>query len=428
MKLHPEDPRLTAYVLGELESDDAAAVERAVEGDDALLAEIRDIQALQKLLTAQFAFPDEKLLPRQRDAIRKESRKFARVEKVAPFVRFRDAAQPWFIPAAAAAVLTIATFILMRMPDDTAKPVANTQPAAEPQSPPPDPHLPAPGPAHPEATAVAPAASASEMNPEVALPALVHRGSVKTADFPNLDLPVQSGKSSLGWISNSIMTEGKLPSHNAVRLEEILNTFPLRLNGMTAIARDTSSEWHPDSRPDAIAAHVATLSTETIACPWKPSSILLFVSIRGNSQKDSAIKVTYQSNPEMVSRYRLLGFSPVEGKAAETMPSKVAANSATTLVIEIEPLKPGGELGSLVWTADDKPAPTVTISHKSDVEPSDDVRFGAVVCTYAQWLAGDQVGIIDAEIVSALAREIASSALPADRENFLNLIDRSLHL
>jgi hypothetical protein len=35
--------------------------------------------------------------------------------------------------------------------------------------------------------------------------------------------------------------------------------------------------------------------------------------------------------------------------------------------------------------------------------------------------------VIDAEIVAALAREIASTTLAADRADFLTLIDRSLH-
>ena len=56
----------------------------------------------------------------------------------------------------------------------------------------------------------------------------------------------------------------------------------------------------------------------------------------------------------------------------------------------------------------------------------EDARFAALVCSYAQWLAGDQPGFIDAELVAALARETASATLPEDRAKFLMLVDRSL--
>ena len=55
-------------------------------------------------------------------------------------------------------------------------------------------------------------------------------------------------------------------------------------------------------------------------------------------------------------------------------------------------------------------------------------RFAALVCTFAQWLAGELPDAIDAEIISALARESTSAALSQDRREFLELIDQSLHL
>ena len=65
---------------------------------------------------------------------------------------------------------------------------------------------------------------------------------------------------------------------------------------------------------------------------------------------------------------------------------------------------------------------------RPDAEPSDDARFASLLCTYAQWLAGDQAGMIDSEIVAALAREVASDGLPPDRYDLLNLIDQTLNL
>ncbi len=409
MKLHPEDPRLTAYVLGELEPDEAAAVERAAETDPALQVVIRQLEASRRFLTNKLAAPAEKLLPRQRENIRRTARQADRATKSGPFAVLRDALQPWLIPAAAAAVLALATLILIRMSADQPEPLASRAPA-------------------PAAVPPPAAAPANIPAPRPAAASPVRHGSVAAADFPTLDLPVLSGKSGLERISKSIRDDRQLPPREAVRLEEILNGFSYRLNGVVAIARSAANGWHPDNRGSGMSAHLATLSTEMIACPWKPSATLLLISLRGNGHKDCDVKITYHADPQNVVRYRLLGFTPAAGETAASLPAKLAANSTATLAIEIEPSIPAGSLGSLQWSADDKAAPPISLIHRADAEPSDDARFAALVCTYAQWLAGETAGIIDADIVSALAREIAATTLPADRADFLNLIDRSLHL
>lgn len=409
MKLHPEDPRLTAYVLGELGTQESAAVKLAVEADPVLQAEVAEIEKLQRLLTGSLALPPEKLLPGQRDVIRKA----ARAGSPSLFNSFREALQPWVIPASAAAVLTVATTIFFRMSDEQ-KPVATQAPPAAPVIAP--------------QIAQKPAIPSPAPEPERLL--VPQQGSIAAADSPTLDLPLQAIKPSLAGISKSIQTDGKLPVRESVHLEEILNSFAFRLSGTASIARSEATNWHPDNRDSGVSAHVATLSTEMIACPWRPSSTLLFISLRGGAQegKSNEVKVSYHANQDNVFRYRLLGFTETGEKSAGSPPFRLLANSAITLAIEIEPSKPGTDLGSLVWSTDGNPAPEIRLVHKGDADPSDDARFAALVCTYAQWLAGEQPGIIDADIVSALARETASSKLSEERSNFLLLIDKSLHL
>lgn len=412
MKLHPEDPRLTAYALGELGPDDAAAVAQATAADPALQTKVAEMETIQQFLTDRLTQPARQLLPRQRENIRRSAREAGSTGKVISFSSAGDFLKPWLIPAAAAAVLALTTFILIRRPGESPAPLASKSPAPV--------AAPVPVPVAP----VAPIPPSPQPDP----PVLVQRGPVAAADFPTLDLPVLAGKSNLASISKSIRDEQILPPHQAVRLEEILNSFQLRLNGVAAIARSAANTWHPDARDSGMSRYAATLTTEMIACPWKPSATLLLISIRGNAQSDCTVKIAYHANPENVFRYRLLGFAPLAEPATGKLPSKLAANSSTTLAIEIEPSKPGSPLGSLEWSTDDKPAPPIPLVHKRDAEPSDDARFAALVCTFAQWLAGEQAGIIDADIVSALAREIAASDLAADRADFLSLIDRSLHL
>ena len=399
MTFPPDDPTLTAYALGELSAADAAAVERAAAENPALHATIRETREIQQFLTARLTSPGDKLLPQQRENIRRSARAADTSGKIVSFPR------AWLIPAAAAAVLALAAFSVTRSSRGEPTPVAVTPP---------------------EPVSIAP--SVSPPPPAPILPPAVPHGSVAVADSPTLELPILTAKPALELISKSIRSDQQLPPRSAVRVEEILNAFPLRLNGIAAISRSAANNWHPDNRDSGMSAHVATLSTEMIACPWKPSATLLFISLRGNPRSACDVSMVYHANLDGVARYRILGFTPADGPLVASLPTKLAVDATTTLALEIESSKPGGDLGSLVWSTDDQPAPSISLIHKQDTEPSDDARFAALVCTYAQWLAGEQSEIITPAMVSALARETASPTLPAERAEFLELIESSLHL
>ncbi len=414
MKILPEDPRLTAYVLGELGPEEAAAVKQAVASAPPLQTEVEGIRQARDFLTEHLTPSQEKLLHTQRETIRQS----ANTRKILPISSLQERLQPWIIPASAAAVLAVATTILIVTPGEQKPSVAKMTPT---------PTL------TPTAKVITPPTQiAPIVRPESAVttPFLSHRGSITAAEFPSLDLPTQVVQPSLAIISKSIRTDGRLPVKESIHLEEILNSFTFRLNGTAAIARSGTHHWHPDDRDSGMSAHLATLSTEMIACPWKPSSTLLFISLRGGTQdgKGAEVKVAYHANPENVFRYHLLGFTETDSTPAGKSAAPLPSNSMVTLAIEIEPSKPGTELGSLVWSADGSAAPEIHLIHPSDAAPSDDARLAALVCTYSQWLSGEQIGIIDADLVSALAREITSSTLSQERSNFLQLIEKSLRL
>jgi hypothetical protein len=275
-------------------------------------------------------------------------------------------------------------------------------------------HQPAPGPVD-----ASPPNPAATTDPSEAS-AIVHRGAVIAADFPTLELPVQVANFSFDWVKKSIRTQQKLPPKSAVRLEEILNHYPLQFAGAAAIAGSSAKNVEP--------GHLASLTTETLPCPWKPSATLLLISLSGNPHADCEIKIAFHANTENVFRYRLLGFAAVSGAQTHPLPTKVAADTTTLLAVEIESKRLGTSLGHLEWTTNGIAAPAIPLSHHLDSEPSDDARFATLVCSFSQWLSGDQTGVLDAEIVSALAREIASSTLPLDRADFLKLVEEATRL
>jgi hypothetical protein len=424
MKPDPEDPRPTAYLLGEMDADEAAAFELAAAADPDLQAALQDQAALHHNLTQTLEVGTERLTPAQHATVLQSARKLDRSSNTISINVQRRRRKPWLAFLATAAAVALAFLILSSFPAKEPRQTAETTPATEtpqdtPSLPPADPVLP---------DAVAENNPISPPAPPAGIPTLRTRESVTVAEAPTLQLPVYSGKSSLAALSQSIREERRLPAPESIRLEELLNSFPLRLGGVTAVARVAKSPWHPDTRETGVTSHAATLACETLSCPWKPSAKLLFISVRGNPNDDCEANLVFRPNATHVFRYRLLGYAPIEGNPAEPMPTRLAAGAAHTLVIEIDPSTATGELGTLEWTVNGQPAAGIAITRNPDAEPSDDARFAALVCTYAQWLAGEQAGIIDAELLAALAREIAAETLPAERTDFLDLLNQSLRL
>lgn len=428
MKLHPEDPRITSYLLGELGNEEAAAVELAAASDPAVQNALTELAAIQKSLTDHLAPLPNKLLSGQRASILQAARQADLTINQTDYDLHRRNWKPGFMSLAAAAAVIIALFVYTRVP--TPKVTTASNPVSPPKIQSADPHeksnAASPPPVIPPKVAVIEPSNSHLTDGQA--PVLSSRGFVTVADSPSLELPILSGKPNLDAITQSIRIERKLPIKERVRLEEILNCFAIRLNGVTAIARAPKQTWHPDNRDEGISAHTATLAAETLPCPWKPSATLLLISIRGNANNDCDAKVIFHPSPAAVFHYRLLGFNPNEDSIVATTPTKLAARSATTLAIEIEPSTATGDLGAISWSVNDEPAAGITITRSGDNEPSNDARFASLICAYSQWLAGEQSGMIDTDLLSALAREIDSVDLPADRADFLKLMEASLHL
>lgn len=443
MKLQAEDPRLSAYLLGELSEEDAAAVRLEVAGDPALGIALREMEQVQRLLTdALVVDRPMKLSSIQRDAIFAAAR-YADAEKhVVSFPVVGQKKIHWMAPVSVAAAVAVMVTVLMQVPakqDLISKHVdasfTQGQISMDVAT------YPAPGPkdmsqggsaaqqvgANGATQVVAERREAQErfgdlflkkaserlasnpLPPEGQLPALSPRLSVDAKAHPSLALPVHAGRSSMHWIVRSIREEGKRPPAHAVRVEEVLNHFVFRTKGTSAMAQGV------------------TLSAEAMKCPWRPSSTLLFVNLRGAAGQTHQVAAKWNSNLAAVSRYRLLGYSNVTGgRVGEQLPSRLPAGEQTSLMIEIETKGAATDLGAIQWHVDGAVAPELAVKWVRHQDSSEEARFAAFVCAYAQWLSGDTQGVLDAAFIAAMARENVSENLSADRVDFLNLVDQSL--
>ena len=116
MTLDPNDPKLTAYVLGELDDADRAAVEKALGSSPELRRAVEEIRRTADLLAEHLqAELAPTLTPGQREAILQQSDQPA-LPAVAPVHKPRTRRRLVFSLAAAACVLLAAGIGLYSLP------------------------------------------------------------------------------------------------------------------------------------------------------------------------------------------------------------------------------------------------------------------------------------------------------------------------
>lgn len=373
MKLHQEDPRLTSYILGELPPEEALAVEHAAAGDPALRMVLAEAEKAQLQLMELLGGGTDELLPRQRDSIRRAAREAARKGKIEHLSSHRQSRKVWLVPFAAAASIAFGIFILTKIPATKGggKGVSGNTSNAIPPSAMPD-----------------------------ALPGDGKAGAIR--------LPLRAGKESLAKISAAVRVAARKPSAAEVSVPEMLNAFPLKANVAVALKDGCK------------------LGAEIIPCPWKPSASLILVEVRGAKDAERGLSVEYRADGDSVISHKLLGYPPASAGAGSTAVSRMKPNAAMLLMIEVN--SSSGNLGQLVWTVDGVSAPAVPLIGNPEKEPSDDVRFAALVCGFGLWLRGEDRASLDESMVLGLAREVAADGLAADRYDFLDLVDQAVKL
>lgn len=372
MKIEQDDPRLTAYVLGELSPKEAKQFDHAIAGDPALKLAVREIERTQADLLKSFGNETDKLLPKHRSAIMRAAREASGADNVVNINTQRKPFNVWTWPLAAAAVVTASLFVVTMIS----------------------------GPKGGDSDGSV-ATGTDNMGEDFI--AVEDKGQSRK----NIGLPIVSGNKSLTKITRSIRDAGNLPSRQDVRIEEMLNAFPLDAKGSVAV-------WKGNS-----------LGTEVVTCPWSPSGSLVFVKIRGAKDKSSDLSVEFQSNEGAVISSRLLGFELEENdRQRKPMPQRLYAGQETMVALLVE--AKSHELGKLVWSVDGEAAPAVELIRDTEKEVSSDSRFAALVCGFGLWLREENPEKIDDALILALARQVASESLVADRYDFLELVDQAV--
>lgn len=385
MKTIVDTPEFTAWLLGELPQDQAAAMERAVAADPAMQLAAREQQQFLQSVTGWMGGAQESLDARQREKIMSTAR--SQASDVIVAMPQKRSAQSWgWISMATAAVAVIGVSIGLNHPlkpgkssvawDDVTREIALLPTDAtgfpeENQST-----------QSPSATAVGGTAVsaqrdvlltrqpdeylrvmaqriAAEPLPSAAeLPTLRERGFVDASKSPQAPLPLHVGSASWNWVKRSITEQQKLPHASLVRSEEILNAF--RFDGGQELQR-----------------HGCVVRAEGFAVGSNRSRLV--VSLRNESNSAQSLTWSYEARPD--SRYRLVGFGAPSTTAKSS--ALLAAGSSVTIMLEVEASNPADGLGALIVVSggrEDKLPIAVASS------PSAEAAFFSLMTDYAAWL------------------------------------------
>lgn len=373
MKLHQEDPRLTAYLLGELSPEDAALVEDAAASDPVVRSMLTDTELICTDLKSLLGEDVDHLLPRQRDNIRSAAKEAARQGRIQLLKSHRQARKVWQIPLAAAAVIGGGIFLLTLIPS-------------------------------PKKGGTKPVSTKAEVSISVdpGIEQVPRDGNV-------MQLPLEAGKRSLSLITTAVRIEDKMPAQQEVRIEELLNAFPLKAKGSAALWKGCS------------------LAAEILPCPWRPSGTLILVSLQGAKDGKRRLSVELETTGNSTSNQRVLGYS-IGTEKMNVASTETTIPAGESVVLVIETVANGDGLGSLAWTVDGTDAPPVDLEFNPEKEPSDDASFATLICAFGLWLRGEGKPMIDDLLVLALAREAAAENLVADRYDFITLVDQAVKL
>ncbi len=394
MKLTPDDPRLSAYLLGELPPAEAAAIERAVAADPALRLVLDELKSMTSFLQATLSNEPAGLRPDQREAIRRAGREADAAGKVIELASARRGRNPWIAALGAAAAVIVAVGLAAKLTGPGGRlgkagtaPTISDEIALLP--------MPVPGAESGSSGAAGGGASvsAAPADREAMLrddpSGFLDRVSRRLAEEPAPDpaklprvhplprlsasgeirLPLVVGHASYGWVRGWLREKDGLPPADAVRVEELVNTFPLTAEG---------------------------LQIEAVDCPWNPEARLVACTL--SAPAEQALEASWFFVPAEGAACRLLA-APGDGRSA--LPARLPAGRSVTVLLEVKPAEDAGGLGRFRVQSKDGEVREFEVDSVAVSSPA--MRQVALMAAFGMWLRGEGVDgpVLEAMLAAA---------------------------
>jgi hypothetical protein len=384
--MRPDDPKLTAYALGELPKDERRLIERELATSPELQAHVSTTQQLAEQLEREFRLDlDQQERPR------------ANILPM-PYGRVFWSGQAWPVFAIAAAVIaavSVVTVLFWRSnPLSSSRSVAGqsaTQQASD--------VMVEYGPS--EDTAAAQEETGAK-----------ERAFTRASVNPVSIFPMQLGSGSFAEVRKAI-EEGRRPAKSGVRIEELINHF---------------SYTYAEPAPTELAA----IELDAASCPWRDGHKLARIGINARNA-DAARVVEVRFNGSAVESYRLLGY---EGAASGSDATARERNARTTVTAFYEiVLLPSASAAGVAPKAQLLEARLRRSANSSEAlaertlrgdvvqfeQASEDFRFAAAIAEFAILLR-DSPYKGSADFGKVIAWADGAKGTDQERANFVQLI------
>ena len=296
MKINLDDPKLTAYALGELPEPERSAVAQAIANSPEAQALVNETRQLARMLRGEF----------EHDLEEAGARRISILPLPEERASWPDTRWSSLGIAALLAVGAITAAVVISE-FRTGPRVANDRRGKAP-----------------------PLLMEFDIAPDANAPAAVYIADgdedrfVPVASRPVSTFPLQVGTTSYKEVQRQIAS-GVRPAREAVRIEEMINHF---------------SYDYPSPEGDS----AFTITIDAAICPWEPAHQLVRIGVRGREHppgdviaSDAAIEVQFER--ARIASYRLIGYERRGDVAAERSdgPAHLAAGHTTTALYEVTP-------------------------------------------------------------------------------------------
>jgi hypothetical protein len=424
--LSPDDPRLTAYALGEMPAQECAAFEALLAADPAARQVVDEIRAFTGTLDEALAHePGPAAAPLPVEQLRSaailpggDRRKLDGGAQGLPskgMGRVLRFPQMYYVTAGLAAACFAVFFIVQETHQAQPQPVPVLAANSLDNS---------PRARAADGMMVASAAPATAKVAEASLQLVSAEEPVSdrfnsTAEVMETSFPLHVGRESYRLVREQIR-RGVRPAPSTVRVAEMVNAFTYR--------------WPAPQAGEAFATIL-----EEAAAPWAPEHRLVRIGLKGRDAagvllaQDARVRVTF--NPAQVQAWRLIGYGRNGGAAGvrdQSAGVDLAPGTTVTALYELVPVaQPAKDAGSLLMLALGYTDPgsgesrtqtrELAAGTQSFEQAGADFRFAATVAAFGAQLQG--AGSQPAVAAGELARWAHDSAegMP-EREEFAGLI------
>lgn len=343
MKVTPDDPVLTAYVLDELEEKDRSSVERALSADEALREEETAISSLTGLLSATLggevlSLGEERIAEIHRAGKRPDS------ETLVLAHHKRSRRHSLVAVAGVAAAVVVGLVVLSQFNVSGKNPVVGNEVG---------------GTTSDGGDAIVPAGDSpdlpGEYSPEVA-------GTVR--------IPLGVDRADASFVQRSLEKSDCLPERDRFLVADWIQ--------LGAPATGDGTEF------DGVAVWY-----ELGPCSWNPSSSLLMVRLDVSEGRPVKVSASLTMNPSRVKVVRLVGGA---GKDSTTSAVSVTLKEARTFLYELDLEEGEGELGQLKIQVGESPEQSLSLEGvlRNQSQLSSAFATAGILGDYARWGASEE--------------------------------------